>query len=440
MSELDVKELLDTYEVSGTDYEEFKTQNQKMADMTKNLPVRGASCLFLSLFELPEFQDKGKVSFRAFGEEHITDFLLNRKEFPTAIISEKQIGEELLNELRKGTQLVINADSDNYIVSSFANTTLCQRSGVKGDTTATRQNVIRNLHYADGIISRNEVVNFVYREINTGKTTASGKPLIVKKIFSAMGSQFKPVPQTILSDIVETVTDEAIMGKTVTRCWKINHEYSDIYIEFPDMAEEFQEVYNLPDRMVPGILLSTSDIGNSSIIAKGVLSRGASYVITDEVSVQHKGDVEKQDVIEKINEKIFPNVRLLPETLGRLIGLSVLDYDKVDLSTDEGCEKNIEAVGNIIEDVAEKTLKQHLGVKRLKALTSCLKDEINSSIPYTLYDIAVTYMGIADRLEGIEKTTLDEVRTACAGVPYLLEKKHTWKKKNDEDNLILLSM
>lgn len=433
MKEFGEKVLCDGFRVCGTSYEKFKKETAELTEITKGLIVKNKDVTFLSLCEIPEYQVAGKVSFFILSQSYLLDFMENGKKIHVGTINEEKIGSSLLDELRSTTGLIAIIHNEKYIISDIAVPTLSIRASVSGDLTINRQNLIRNMHFADAIFSKNDSIHFVYREIQIGEE-ADGTPIIAKKIFAALGKYFKAVPQTILSDITDIVADEKIFGKTDIREWSIDHRFTDLYIEFPDAGEDFKDLYKLEDLVIPGIFLCTSDAGNSSIIARGVYRKGSSYVITDEVMVKHTSKATVELIKEKMDE-IFINIRKLPETLAQLIGEEVIDYSKTDLSTERGGLQNYEAVKQYIEKTAKKSLKGILPAKHLDVLVKCMCDEINSSVPYTLYDIATLFMEVPERVEGIDMYTLTEVRKACAKVPYILQHKTV---KTEEKDIFLL--
>ena len=91
-----------------------------------------------------------------------------------------------------------------------------------------------------------------------------------------------------------------------------------------------------------------------------------------------------------------------------------------------------------MEKTLDKTLKSILPKKRQIALLECLSDEIDGSRPYTLYDIATTFMELADRTEGLDEVTLTEIRKALAKTPYILQDKKTIRLMPEKEDEIYL--
>ena len=417
--------IMDRYRAQGSSYDDYQSVTGEMAGITKDLVVHGNDIQFLSLCEIPELEVEGKLNFYVLNQEYIRKMMEEGKRLMMGRVSRDEIPEPVLDELRRTTGLIAMIGEDKYIVSDIAIPTLTIRASVSGDMTISRQNLIRNLHLADAIFTKNEKIHLVYREIDY--VNEDGSTVKVRKIFAGLGKVFQPVAQTILEKTVDLIASTGEMGKPEIREWNVDHRFTDLYIEFPKCASEFQELYELPDAIIPGLFLCTSDVGASSVIVRGVYSspKRRGYVITDEVAIKHTSEVSPSSILEKVDSGVFQNMRKLPEALAELIGKSVIDYSKADLTTEEGRESNFQAVLDVVEKTLDKLTKKLrktvLPKKRQDQLLTCLRDEINSSIPYTLYDIAITFLEMSDRISGLDDVSLNELRKVFANAPYVLK-------------------
>ena len=435
MSEFELS-LKDAFALQGNMMEDFEEVTKMMAENTKSLIVRPDEVTFLSLCNVEEMQRPGKVVFYILSAENLEDFMLHGKALHVGTISEEKIGAELLEEMRRTTGLMAIINREKFLVSQIAMPTLTIQSMVSGTATINRNNLYRDMHIADALIARNEKVHFVYRECEIGKGP-DGSPVIVKKIFAALGRYFSPCEQTVLCKLSDLIKKENLLGHPEVRFWKVDHEFTELYLEFPKAAEEFKTMYKLKSDIMPGIYMCTSDTGSSSVICRGVYSTGGrSYVITDEVRSKHTGALSPESMLEQVDEHIFANIRLLPEALMKLMGETVTD-PAWDLSTESGSARNYAAVSKKIESIAKDAFKKILPVKRLKSLIECMQDEINSGLVYTLYDIAVDFMSVPERVEGLDATTLTEIRKACAKVPFALAKKTKTKEEKEEEIFLI---
>ncbi len=418
-----MERMLDHYRLSGDGaYETFKEESASMQAMTHDLTAYGKDITFLSLCRIPKYQTPGYVTFYVLTPEGLRAFQEEGERIKIGRVPASEFGRELLDELTNTTGLVAVIDDIKYIVSDIAIPTVGLRASVNGDMVSERQNLFRDMHFADAIYAKdekkNEKIHFVYRE-----EELEGASAPVRKIFAALGGAFAPVGQTILSDVADFVEREGVMGKTEVRNWSVDHQFTDLYLEFPEVAEDIAATYGVPEGIVPGIFLCTSDIGKSSIIVRGTcrLKGSTKSVLTDEVTIKHVGKITAETVMERANEEVFAKLRVLPETLCSLMGESVCDYSDLDLSTSKGQQENSDIVGDLIETLA-KTALADAGKANRTALVEALVAEINPEIPYTKYDIAVLFMGMPDRISGLDRFTEEKIARACAKVPFILKK------------------
>lgn len=245
------------------------------------------------------------------------------------------------------------------------------------------------------------------------------------------------VPQTILTEIIDKFREDNVVGKIEVHDWSIDHSWTRIYIDFPELAEDFAAMYKLPEKIIPGLLLQTSDVGLCSVTVRSTYRIGRSYVVAEEVMQKHTLSADADEIKEKVEKEIFATIRKLPETLMDLLGKYVYGDETTDLTKAAEARKNAKAVEALYKAVVKNVLQPVLGAKCSKALLEALIMEINPDVLYTMYDVAILFMGIADRLEGLSKAALEKLRKACATIPYVLEKLNK-KEEDNEEELILL--
>lgn len=422
--------IMDNFHLSGDKMDAFKKDNANMAECTKDLVVRGGDITFLSLCKQPAHQKSGKLAFHILHAEAIHRFLEGYPLQIGYIPIEKFGNADIIDEMAKTTNLCCSIDNKLYLISDIAIRTLTLRAEVKGDMTMQRNNLIRNMHIADAIFDKAEKIHLVYRtEVVDG--------VEINKIFAGLGNAYKLIPQTILTDSINRLSEAGTLGDIRMSSYEIDHEYSTVKVTMPSIGEEIAEEYKIDTDVVPGLYISTSDVGASSVVIRGLFWKGYSYVITDEVSIKHAGNITPERILAEADEKIFTNIRKLPEALSELIGTEAADYSKLDLSTESGQKKNKDAVQGIIKEEIRFACKEaNISGKKKEQLLEGIYDEINPTITYTLYDIAINLMGIADRISGLDRDTLTRLHKACGRIPYrLLQRKS--KKKHDDDIVLL---
>lgn len=415
--------LEDAFATHGTALADFTRVTTEMSEITKDIECRGGDLTFLSLCEREEAQKPGKVAFYILNEENIEAYLNENKFFPVGTVSVEKVGQALIDEMKNSSRLMLLIKNVPYLVSELALPTITIRALVGGQVTIERNNLIRDMHIADALICRNEYIRFVYREVSIGKD-AAGNDIVVKKIFAAMGGMFRSVPQTILADSIDLIRSEGKMGKEKVHNWSVDQTFTSIYLEYDQVTEDIRQAYQLPDQIIPGVYLCTSDIGRSSIIGRGCYRRKGSnsYVVTDEVAFKHTGKACKEVVLKQLDNGVFAKLRKLPEALCNLIGKDVTDYTKLDLSTTEGQEENVRIMGEVYRTVIKKLLKEKVGAKNGEELAEQMASEINPSLHYTMYDVALAFMDIPDRVANTDRATDMEIRKICAKIPFEIEK------------------
>lgn len=424
-------ELLDSFCVTGTDYEEFKEEVKEITDATKFVSANGAEVTVLSYCDLPKYQTPGRHMFYAFMPEIVEDILKGGK-LKMGFIPvdpENPVKEGIMQEMKKSTGIILVIDKEKYILGRHALVGLCTNAATIGSATISRNNMLRDAHVADCLHNRRHKIGIVYREDNG-----------VKKAFAVTGSKYTMVPQTVVIDIADKMIEEKILGKVNVFRWSIDHNFTNLILTFPEAAEDFEATYGVKG-IIPGVIICTSDTGDSSVIIKGIFLKGNSYVITEEVRKIHTLTIDASKVLSEVDDRIFANVRKLPETLMKLIGKSITDYSRIDLSTSRGCSRNIDILQEFLKSKIMPEFANTLTKKASGELLNNIIAELNPTIPYTLYDIAEIFMTVPERIEGINANTLNNVRKVCAKIPYVLAKyaksdTHTDVSKEEEIILI----
>lgn len=428
-----VKMLSDGYQIVGTDLEEFRKANEAIAEITKDKVVQGRAITFLSVADLPA--PEGDTAYYYLDDENVQNFLEGKK-LKAGYIEDKKIPEKLLQEMKDTDRLLMVIGGEMFLLSSLAIPTLSIRASVNGEVTLSRNNLIRDLHFADALYTKNENIRFVYREADTDEAgNLLEKP--VRKVIAAMGSAYRMVPQTILTTVTDSVIKEGKLGAVNVSSWGITQQYTHIFLTFPDEAADMQAVLKLPQPYLPGVYLATSDTGDSSLTVRGVLINGSRYVITDEVKLKHSGNITEEKVLSAVDEKIFTNFRKLPETLAELISVPVMDYSKADLSKKRDAVRNFKAVCEINKALMDKAFGKVVGKQTRLRLLDLMAEEVDGTRPYSMYDIVISFMDLADRLTGISSYTADEIRKASGSAAFVLQnllKDKKTKEKRDKDD------
>lgn len=371
------------------------------------VPVDGVESYYLSPYNLPS--DNPKTTLESWIKTHRT----------TAI------PEELLKEWTDISKLAVvhnnksslNVSKNFYFISPNALQTL-DRFGISGSHVSTPC-YERDANIAKAF-SKNLPVTVVFRSVNNSR-----------KIFSILSDKYEHIKQDILFDVIEKIKVDGEMGEPKCYNWKVTNFTTELYIEFPEKAEELSKIYSLKHVMIPGILMVTSDTGDSSFKVFGTwrMKGHNSISINSEVKRKHIGKIDINTVLTDIENNIFEEYAKLPERLCELMGEDLTDASW-DLTSETGIEKNRKMIEEIIKETFKKLgIVKTVGKKVEKKLREELLAEFDYTVPYTSYDIATTIMSLPERTLIIHESTSNKKREnsrdlallqkVCAKAPFI---------------------
>ena len=416
--------LLDTWNETGDTLEGFNSAVRDLAAHTNHIQVTGDRISFYYLSETPKKDDTrfkvigiNQAYIRGYREDISNGFAKNRSlSIPTTgLISENYISPELAREsfTKSGFAVAYGADENNpkaVHCAAFAEgamATLSMRAKIAGERTLDKSFVML-FAIAESLSDSKAPMTLVERF--TGGNTKCGKDY---KVFAALSGKYEAIPMTILSDVINRLSDVSDMGKPVVKRWYIDQNVAEIQVEFPDVADAFSAEYKLPEKVIPGLLLMSSDTGYCSITIKGTyrMEDQKTHVVVDEYSHKHIGDINESMILDACEKQIFARISRLPnalvEKLGKVIALG-----------------NSPDVADIVKSAYESGfrklgLTKVLGAKRKKAVLEALNLEIDPSVTYTEYDIAQTLMRLPDRIDGLSRELSSRLAKACGGAPFL---------------------
>ena len=421
---MEEKKLLDAYRRVGTDMTSLKESLEDIDSITKTFEARGRDLMLLSVCNIPEYQQEGFTPCYILTKEYVDEFMEGKALHVFKIPNEK-IGQEVLAEVKKNTGLIALFENRVYSVSAYALPLLLQRAEVAGHFPIRENGIIRDLMAASGLFACNERMTVVYRE-DEG----------IRKIFAFMGGKYIPVKQRSLLEVLNSLKREGICGEYRLSNYLVDHEYTDIEVSFPEMAEEYSTLVGKD--VIPGVILSTSDIGSSSVRIRGIYRIGGHRVLTEEVGLRHTKGLSEEKILKEVDDKIFKDFRKLPETLVKLIGISVAP--EADLTTEKGKRENEKTIGDAYEALLKTlypTSCTGIGHKKRTELLEAIKSEINPEVRYTAYDIAANLMGLPERIDGLGRDTLEKMEKAGSQAPYATEKYFTTKPEPDKEITLL---
>ncbi len=413
--------LNDDFKMTGNSLDEFNEVLTEVVKHTKAEKICTADLTVLSYSKERSNEDIDKLTFyrlpsgnpwKGFEGSDLAIGYVNRGK-----IMANGNFSSLINEMCTNTKTMLLNGKKPYFVSRFAFDSLGRRAKFAGQRLL-ENDLARNINLAQGlgVSSTKDNGTMIYREING-----------ISKIFSIFTEKYSYVPQTVLVDVLN-VLKTSPMGKMVCNDWEINHEITMIHVEFPEKADELQKMYNLPDRYIPGLYLATSDTGNSSLTACTTWRIGRSIShglgISEDNSEgvmgkrKHIGDIDANQFCEKADKEIFSKYSKLPEILCELLTIDITD-PVWNLNDKKDARKNKEAVAASIKNVFKKIqMVKNIGKGLEKQLYEALCDEIDPTLIYTAYDVVTMIMSLAERCDGLAKSTANNLRAVISKAPY----------------------
>ena len=258
---MDNNVLAEDFLISGTYYNGFKKAVKEMVGRTDFLVTRIGNLQISTYCEA----DNGKSGFvlqkPVYG--NITQMLGILRNLSVSEIPE---GRTFKNDMKK-TGFVLSDGSKKYIVSPNAVKTFCRRIGMGGEELDI-PSLARDIYIA----------RQMWRHAEEPCVLVTRNNQNTSKIFAVMSEKYMPVKQNILCRAFEVLAKDG----AVCRKWTISNTATKIHIEFPSLVDQ-----TLPDEVVPGIILSTSDTGEASLSVQAVHRIGESVAKGNVLSIQH---------------------------------------------------------------------------------------------------------------------------------------------------------
>lgn len=412
-------QLKEDYAVYGTEITSLLNEIREMEEKTSYVTVE-AKDITLNTFVA---RHKDVYAFRKISNEKILDEAMTFIKRP-----EEPLDDELLNESINNTGVIItaliNGRKRAMYVSPHGITAMAEKAGVGGPRIKD-PSYFRDLYIAEGLFNKDKVKLVLRRE-----DRENGQ---VYKLFGVLSEKYKNISLEIIPETIKTLETDTEMGSSEFRQWKNTQSYTEAIIEFPDAADELQAVYALPKKMIPGVRISTSDIGEASLRVQGTYrTEGArTFTVNSEVKRNHTGKVEMKDIINDVKKEIYSQFKYVPEKLAFLMGKTI---GNEDLTSENGRNRNKALAEKAVrKGIRALHISKTIGQKRAKELEASLTGEISGKIQYTEFDIAMMFMTIGDRIIGLPDNARKMLEKAVADAPFI-----RYQNDKDEEEIALL--
>lgn len=305
---------------------------------------------------------------------------------------------------------------NKMIVSSTAFSTLGQRIGIIANVM-DKPSLARDCLIAEYIgRAKNCKAQVVVKNDEDGN----------RKAFAFLSSRYGHMPLATLETIIDELKTKGGLSDFEFISYKVNHRIVEARYAFPEYGEELSKKYDLPDIMVPGIVVMSSDTGECSARVKAYWETPTgSIVYGDEYSRMHKGGVDVEEILNGVRENVFDKYKEFPRRLQELSYIHVTPSD-FDLKKPREMDKNGKMICNVFTlAINELGVPKIIGQSRMNELKSQLGFIVDQSQHYSAYAVAMDIMSLPDELAcWLETSELGEtgykmLQKAVSKAPYL---------------------
>lgn len=428
--------LLDNMSIKGTDYQKFKKEVDNIAKLTNARTLRWDDVIIYSYQgETANPNEEPRLLFIELNPHNLWNMI------PRPVLGkvvgfkksdmEKKLGKDGLKELTSQTKFLFKIKTSKYkelengrmvSVSDTIYPTLTQRLKVGGQL-AVEPSLERDIFFAKGIEEQvGNAFTGVFRKSDVSD---------FEKIYATLSDRYEFENQTILYKIIDMLQGNNL-GKVEVIKWSIDHSFTDIYVQFPEKGDQIAKMYGLPDKVIPGLYLSTSDIGSSSIICRGTWNINGASTTINELAFKHIGNLDAKDILSEVAKNIFSEYTQLPTVLCGLLQKNITDTSW-DLTTDAGQKANQDAVKDAFKTVFKECgIVEAIGKKNEKVLFESVLDEYDYSSHFTAYEIVREMMELPNRVSGLSRNEVHKLAKACYKAPYI-----NFNKKNKKGTVVL---
>lgn len=369
--------LQDNFTRQGTELAEFAEALQEMEKNTTLIEMEGRSLKLLPVIDPVEYQKElltlfpqkfpDRKTLKKISQKTVLILELQRhpllsgkapiiRTISMERMNERGASEELFQEVVKESRLLLKYEGKLFLTSPKLSGTLCARANLKGmaafDTCLER---------AAFLMSRFHTRNVTFQALVRRVATDKGG---IQKVMALFSEKYAYIPQTTLLTVIEQISADMQEIPACSR-WEVNHYISSVYLEFPQKARALSEQYQLPDLLIPGLKIYTSDVGDASLSARPTWRIGGSLAVGKAVTVSHMAKEDVSDFFPRIQENILGSYEQFIQRLKAMQGVPIVDpsgtlkklFQKLQLTSIVGKKK----VPHIIWTETEKLNEEKIG-------------------------------------------------------------------------------
>ena len=452
ISNKDIRELTvslkDTWEKSLKEESSFETLqclSNKIQNMTKEYIVQSNE-IFFGYFDHYEEDGAGQklAVFYRIGRDNVSFlertgslFGVNEGEpgkFCKIIV--RNGNAELMKENAEGNGIHVflsNSETPNHaFLSQTALQQFYEKVGAKGEGSWKKPSLPGTVHLAKALLDGNCVpLKLVIR------TESSSDGSELNKVVAVLTEKHESVELNVLTDVVENIMKDTENGRAEVSEIYASHNTLFARVDFPDLEEDYALAYNLPEKGIPGVIVSTSQTGLGAVNVQPTFRIGSSVVIMPDEGLKqvHRGKEATAEAIHSgVRANVYPKLRAFPEDLVERMGHRIGTV--TDFSSSSERQKNVREVYSAIRaGMKELGLYPILGKKRKAVVLNALKMKLDPRKIYTEYDIATMLMSLQENLSLDNHSILLQIQKKlgkAASIPY-----STLKDEEEEVSFVI---
>ena len=404
--------------VTGTSLEEFKKVLQEKEKSTVFNTCKSDELSLASVYEVTD-EDFKVVRLYGNSSQAYSPF----KEAPISIVKKDDLRnagatEELIREIEE--QKIFYFDANQNIVLVGDNLDYVQ-FGLSGEFFA-KPSLERDLAIAKAF-QKKKPVTLICRKKNG-----------VKKIFALRSGSYTPIPNDNIFEVLDAVNENNALGEAKVVRWEINNRITRIWVKFPEVSKEINDIYCELDELVPGLMIETSDTGDCAFRVQECWYFGSADIHHTSISRKHSGDVDMTALLQKCESKIFSKFTKLPE---RLLDLLCLDLGVKAYDEKSQKENKIRYEEYFTEISKHIGLVKAVGKKMEVAIREQLLNEYDGKRSFSAYDLVMSFMYLPDRIwssdEKKQKYAVEQLKDVVFQAAF-----YDFQPLDDEDEVILL--
>lgn len=281
-----------------------------------------------------------------------------------------------------------NFPYDVYHTDQHFATTLAKIVGVGGEFV-TRPGFARDLAIMNGLLAKNgeyRKTNGAYK-ILLGTREHHG----ARKVFFAGTSRYGRLMQdAVIGQFLEAL--DGFKEKAECRKWYIDHKITEVFMEFPE-----KKMAAGKDTIIPGVMLTTSDMGYSGITVKATyrIEGAAEPIIISESTKKHTKKTDILNLFTELDEEVFAPMAAFADNLDKMKKIKITNADE------------------IYEEVLEKLSIPIIGSTRVEEMKNLLENA--ESQPKTYRDAAVRIMKLPGELKDVPMQAAEEIAKRIGG-------------------------